>query len=197
MASSNSNPSPSLSGVNSIHTSPYWPLPPDWRTNLPWALACLVNASRYETCGLPTVTSAWNSRRRRSTMMSKCNSPIPAINVSPVSGLVSALKVGSSSASFWSPLSILSWSALDLGSTETWITGSGKSIDSSWSGLSGSVKESPVVVFFKPIAAAISPENTSGISCCWLECIWSKRPTRSRLPLVALRTYEPDWSEPV
>lgn len=31
--------------------------------------------------------------------------------------------------------------------------------------------QSPVVVFFKPIAAAISPENTSGISCCWLECI--------------------------
>ena len=49
-------------------------------------------------------------------------------------GFAGFLKVGSSSASFCRPLSILSWSALDLGSTETWITGSGKSIDSSCSG---------------------------------------------------------------
>ena len=124
-------------------------------------------------------------------MISKCNSPIPAINVSPVSGFVSALNVGSSSASFCKATSILSWSAFDLGSTETWITGSGNSIDSRINGVLGSVKESPVVVFFKPIAAAISPENTSGISLRWLECICSKRPTRSRLPFVAFNTYEP------
>ena len=46
-----------------------------------------------------------------------------------------------------------SWSALVFGSTATWITGSGKVIDSSTIGDCGSQSVSPVVVSFSPITA--------------------------------------------
>ena len=46
-----------------------------------------------------------------------------------------------------------SWSPLVLGSMATWMTGSGKVIDSSTTGLSMSHRVSPVVVFFRPMAA--------------------------------------------
>ena len=90
-------------------------------------------------------------------MISKCNSPIPPIIVCPVSSSVLTLKVGSSSANFWRAVPIFSWAALDFGSIATSITGSGNSIDSSMIALFGSHKVSPVVVSFKPTAAAISP----------------------------------------
>ena len=41
--------------------------------------------------------STWNSRRRRSTRISRCSSPIPEMRVCPVSSCVSTRKVGSSS----------------------------------------------------------------------------------------------------
>ena len=77
--------------------------------------------------------------------------------VSPVSTFVSARKVGSSSDSFCKATPILSWSAFDLGSIATWITGSGNSIDSRITRFFSSHSVSPVVVSFKPTAAAISP----------------------------------------
>ena len=97
-------------------------------------------------------------------MISKCNSPTPAIIVCPVSSFVYVLKVGSSSANFDKANPILSWSALVFGSKDNSITGSGNSIDSRITGFFSSHKVSPVVVTFKPTAAAISPAYTSSIS---------------------------------
>ena len=51
----------------------------------------------------------------------------------------------------------LSWSALVLGSIATEITGSGNVIDSSRIGWLSSASVSPVVVYFRPTAAAMSP----------------------------------------
>ena len=51
---------------------------------------------------------------------------MPEMTVWPVSSSVRTWKVGSSSESENRALDILSWSALVLGSTATWITGSGK-----------------------------------------------------------------------
>ena len=97
-------------------------------------------------------------------MMSRCNSPIPEIIVSPVSLFVYLRKVGSSSASLFKAVFILSWSALVFGSTATEITGSGNTIFSRIISLSSEQIVSPVVVFLNPIAAAISPAYTSLIS---------------------------------
>ena len=61
----------------------------------------------------------------------------------------------------------------------TAITGSGKFIDSSTTGCLGSQMVSPVVTFFRPTAAAMSPAQTSSISSRLLACILSRRPMRS------------------
>ena len=90
-------------------------------------------------------------------MTSKCNSPTPAIIVSPVSGFVVTLKVGSSSANLDNPTPNLSWSAFVFGSIAYSITGSGNSIFSRMMKFFSSQILSPVVVFLKPTAAAISP----------------------------------------
>ena len=55
--------------------------------------------SRYATWGLPTVASTLNSRIMRSTITSRCSSPMPEITVWAVSSSVRTLKVGSSSES--------------------------------------------------------------------------------------------------
>ena len=44
--------------------------------------------SRYAICGLPALASTLNSRNIRSRMISRCNSPMPAMIVWPVSSLV-------------------------------------------------------------------------------------------------------------
>ena len=107
--------------------SPYWPEPPVCRTNLPWIFSAgSAIVSRYATCGRPTFASTLNSRFRRSTMISRCSSPIPEMSVCPVSSSVSTRKVGSSSASRARPLPSLSWSAFDFGSTATEMTGLGE-----------------------------------------------------------------------
>src|SRR5438477_150597 len=90
-------------------------------------------------------------------MISRWSSPMPPISVWPVSSSEVTRNVGSSSASRWRPLPSLSWSAFDFGSTATWITGSGNVIDSSTMGAFSAESVSPVVVFFKPTPAAISP----------------------------------------
>ena len=56
---------------------------------------------------------------------------MPAMIVWPVSSSRWTWKVGSSSASFWMAVPSFSWSPLVLGSMATWMTGSGKVIDSS------------------------------------------------------------------
>ena len=91
-------------------------------------------------------------------MISKCNSPIPDNTVWPVSVSVLTLNVGSSSTSFWIAIAILSWSFLDLASIAISITGSGNSMPFILANAFSSHNVSAVVVFFKPTAAAISPE---------------------------------------
>ena len=56
---------------------------------------------------------------------------MPEMTVWPVSSSLRTWKVGSSSDRANRALDILSWSALVLGSTATWITGSGNSSSSS------------------------------------------------------------------
>ncbi|EJW96807.1 membrane or secreted protein [gut metagenome] len=67
------------------------------------------------------------------------------------------MKVGSSSANFNKAVVIFSWSAFVFGSTATLITGSGNTIFSKMNDAFSSANVSPVVVFLKPTAAAISP----------------------------------------
>src|SRR6185312_4313711 len=114
-----------------------------------------------------------------------------AADVCDVSGSVWTRNVGSSSESFWSAIASLSWSAFVFGSMATSMTGAGNFIASRMIGCSSSHSVSPVRVSFRLIAAAMSPARTSSISSRLFACIWSRRPTRSRLSFVELYTYEP------
>ena len=82
---------------------------------------------------------------------------MPLMIVCPLSGSVVTLKVGSSCASLPSATPIFSWSLLVFGSTATEITGAGNSIDSSTIGCFSSQIVSPVVTFFSPTHAQMSP----------------------------------------
>ncbi len=114
-----------------ITTWPYWPLPPDCRMNLPSTFSTRRRiVSRYATCGRPMFASTLNSRIMRSTMISRCSSPIPEMIVCDVSASVCTRNVGSSSASFCSAIASLSWSAFVFGSMATSITGFGNFIAS-------------------------------------------------------------------
>ena len=96
--SSKTNPVPGSVGSKSMTTWPYWPLPPLWRMNLPsTSLTFFRMVSRKATCGLPTLASTLNSRFIRSTRISRCSSPMPAMMVCPVSWSERTRKVGSSS----------------------------------------------------------------------------------------------------
>src|SRR5665648_518036 len=75
--------------------------------------------SRLATCGFPTLASTLDSRRIRSTRMSRWSSPMPPMTVWPVSGSSLTRKVGSSSASFWMAMDSFSWSPLVFGSMGT------------------------------------------------------------------------------
>ena len=130
-------------------------------------------------------------------MISRCSSPMPAISVWPVSSSVVTRNVGSSSASRASAVPSLSWSAFDLGSTATEITGSGNVIDSSTIGADSTDRVSPVVVCFRPTPAAISPAPISSRSSRWFACICRMRPIRSVLPVVVFRTRSPALSLPL
>ena len=68
---------------------------------------------------------------------------------------------------------------LDDGSTAIEITGARKSIDSRSIGSFFEHKVSPVLVFFKPTIAAISPVVIFCLSSLLLECISIKRPILS------------------
>ena len=111
---------------------------------------------------------------------------MPAMRVWLDSSSVCTRKVGSSSARRRSAIAILSWSAFVFGSTASSMTGSGKVIDSSTIGLSSADSVSPVVVFFSPTAAAMSPAPIESISSRWLACISRMRPTRSFSPFELL-----------
>ena len=80
---------------------------------------------------------------------------MPAMMVWPVSSSVWTRNVGSSSASRWMAVPSFSWSDFVLGSIACSMTGAGKSIDSSCTGLAWSDRVSPVVVSFRPITATI------------------------------------------
>ena len=63
-------------------TRAYWPEPPVcflWVYSTFSTLRRMV--SRYATCGLPMLASTLNSRRIRSTRMSRCSSPMPEMTV--------------------------------------------------------------------------------------------------------------------
>ena len=85
---------------------------------------------------------------------------------------------------------------MDLGSTATDITGSGKSILSRTIGLFASDKVSPVVISFRPMHAAISPALTSLISSRLLECICTILPTLSFFERVVFITLSPTLRTP-
>ena len=78
---------------------------------------------------------------------------MPAMIVWPVSSSWWTWKVGSSAESFWMAVPSFSWSPLVLGSMATWMTGSGKVIDSSTICSLMSDRVSPVVVSLRPMAA--------------------------------------------
>ena len=65
-----------------------------------------------------------------------------------------------------------SWSDFVLGSIACSMTGAGKSMDSSCTGLAWSDRVSPVVVSFRPITATIWPAPTDAISSRLFACIW-------------------------
>ena len=121
---------------------------------------------------------------------------MPEMTVWPVSSSVRTRKVGSSSDRAKRALDSLSWSALVLGSTATWMTGSGKVSASSTIGWAGSHSVSPVVVCLRPTAATMSPAKQASLSSRWLACIWRSRPIRSFLSLVVLMTVPPLRSVP-
>ena len=106
--------------------------------------------------------------------------------VCPDSSSDVTLNDGSSLANLPKASPIFSWSALVFGSTAISITGSGNSIGSSKTGLSSSAKVWPVIVYFKPASATISPALASLISSLELACIKSIRPTLSSLSLDVL-----------
>jgi hypothetical protein len=85
---------------------------------------------------------------------------------------------------------------LVFGSIATEMTGSGNSIDSSRIGAASMASVSPVVVALRPTAATISPAPISSRSSRWFACIWSKRPTRSVLPVVTFMTRSPALTLP-
>ena len=91
------------------------------------------------------------------------------------------LNEGSSAASLPNASPIFSWSAFVFGSTAISITGSGNSIGSSNTGLFSSHNVCPVIVFFKPAKATMSPALASLISSLELACIKSILPTLSSL----------------
>lgn len=96
---------------------------------------------------------------------------MPDTTVWPVSRSVLTRNDGSSSARRWMAAPSFSWSARDLGSMATSITGIGKSIDSSTTGFAGSHNVSPVVVWRSPITATMSPAPTDAISSRLAACI--------------------------
>jgi len=119
-------------------------------------------------------------------MISRCSSPMPWIRVWLVSGSTLTLNVGSSIARRARDCPSFSSSTLVLGSMATAMTGVGKSIASSTTGLAGSHRVSPVRVSFSPTTAAISPAEMESISSRLLACMRSRRPIRSFFSRVEL-----------
>mmetsp|Transcript_68954 Transcript_68954/g.202414 ORF Transcript_68954/g.202414 Transcript_68954/m.202414 type:complete len:207 (-) Transcript_68954:1358-1978(-) len=191
----NSKPSPAF-GSRLSWILAYWPEPPDcflcvYQNEVP-----AVIVSRYATWGAPTRASTLNSRLMRSTMISRCSSPMPSITVWFVSSSRLKRKDGSSAASFVSASIILSESAWDAGSQATLITGSGKSILSRTIGASRAQRVSPVVVSLRPTRAMMSPALASLISSRLLECISTMRPRRSFCLVRGFSIMSPDFTLP-
>ena len=112
-------------------------------------IAALRIVSRYATCGLPTFASTLNSRFMRSTMISRCSSPMPAMMVWPDSSSVRTRNDGSSCARRFSAMPIFSWSALVFGSIACGSPAPGNSIRSSMIDVVASHSVSPVDASFE------------------------------------------------
>mmetsp|Transcript_7535 Transcript_7535/g.25508 ORF Transcript_7535/g.25508 Transcript_7535/m.25508 type:complete len:202 (-) Transcript_7535:1422-2027(-) len=86
ISDSNTKSASALSmGSSIIFTLANCPLPPLCFLCVYSTSKGLVMASRYATCGAPSLHSTLNSRLRRSTMISRCSSPMPSMTVWPVS----------------------------------------------------------------------------------------------------------------
>ena len=118
---------------------------------------------------------------------------MPLMTVWPVSWSVETRKVGSSWTRRPSAWPIFSWSAFDFGSMASSMTGSGKSIFSRITGLSGSHSVSPVVTLLRPARAMMSPARASFTSSRLLACISSMRPMRSLRSFVLFSTPVADF----
>ena len=114
----------------------------------------------------------------------------PAMSVWPVSSSVPTRKVGSSSASRWSAVASLSWSAFVVGSIATEMTGSGKSIDSSRIGAVSTASVSPVVVCLRPTARRSRRADLLPLLAV-VRVHLEDAPDRSVLPVVVLSTLSP------
>ncbi len=131
----------------------------------PW----LRMVSRYATCGLPTLAPTLNSRCMRSTMISRCSSPMPARMVCPVSGSVVTRSVGSSCTSFCNRHAQLFLIGLGLG-LDGELNHRLREIDrfSSRIGFFSSQIVSPVETFFRPPPRRYRPpEFPECPRACW------------------------------
>ena len=162
---------------------PYWPLPPVWRTKRPSALGRA--ADRLAVADLRPADVGLHLELAQHAVDDHLEVQLAHAGDAGLGALLVGAdrKVGLGRRC--SAIDILSWSALVFGSTASSMTGSGKVIDSSTIGLSSADSVSPVVVFLRPTAAAMSPALTDSISSRWLACSCRRRPTRS-FPFVPL-----------
>jgi len=136
------------------------------------------------------------SRLNLSTLISRCNSPIPLMIVCPVSSSTLTINVGSSAASLLRQSANLSKSSWVFGSIARLITGSGKWMFSNTIGWSIEHKVSPVRISLNPTNAPISPASMNSSGFCLLACICIILEIRSFFPVLLLRTWTPDLTLP-
>ena len=151
--------------------------------------------SRYATWGLPTLASTPNSRFMRSTMISRCSSPMPEMMVWPDSSSVRTRSDGSSCARRPRATPIFSWSALVLGSTACEITGSGNSIFSSVMMASDRTASRRSSRPSGPRRRRCRPPDLLDLLAL-VGVHLQMRPMRSFLPRIGLWTESPDLSTP-
>ena len=121
---------------------------------------------------------------------------MPETIVSRVSGSDATRNVGSSSERRESAIPIFSWSTFVFGSMRIDTTGSGNTIASKAMGCSSSQSVWPILISFKPTAAAISPAYTSFRSSRLSACNRTMRPRRSFRRVVALYIKSPALMTP-
>ena len=100
ISSTNSKPLPGSSGSIRSQTWPYWPRPPDWRTNLPSHLDRLGDGLAVGDLRLADIGLDLELAHQAVDDDLQCSSPMPEMMVWPVSSSVLTRKDGSSWISF-------------------------------------------------------------------------------------------------